>query len=60
MSYDEGGTWQRVTVDAQGRRLRVRIPAGGAPGGYASLRATATDSAGNKVTETVIRAYALR
>jgi hypothetical protein len=60
VSYDEGATWQKVTVTPQSDRLDVRIPAGGTAGGYASLRATATDSAGGKVTETVTRAYALR
>ncbi|HEX2132995.1 MAG TPA: S8 family serine peptidase [Actinophytocola sp.] len=55
VSYDDGRTWRRATVDGQ----RVEIPAGGEAGGYASLRATATDRHGNAVTETVIRAYAL-
>ena len=60
VSYDEGATWRKVTVTPKGDRFDVRIPAGGTAGGYASLRATATDTAGNKVTETVVRAYALR
>jgi hypothetical protein len=60
VSYDEGATWQRVTVSRDGDRFGVRIPAGGTAGGYASLRATATDTAGNVVTETITRAYALR
>jgi hypothetical protein len=60
VSYDEGQTWQRVQVDRTGDGWQVRIPRGGAPGGFASLRASATDNAGNAVTETVTRAYALR
>lgn len=60
VSYDEGATWQEVTVSRHGDRFDLRIPGGGAAGGYASLRATATDAAGNGVTETVTRAYALR
>ncbi|MCT2582855.1 S8 family serine peptidase [Actinophytocola gossypii] len=56
VSYDEGRTWRRATVHGD----RVVVPAGGEPGGYASLRATATDRHGNAVTETVVRAYALR
>jgi subtilisin family serine protease len=60
VSYDEGTTWQKVTVTRTGDRVDVRIPAGGTAGGYASLRATATDAEGNGVTETVTRAYALR
>ncbi|MFL6120539.1 S8 family serine peptidase, partial [Actinophytocola sp.] len=60
VSYDEGATWHRAAVTPKGDRVDVRIPAGGTAGGYASLRATATDTAGDRVTETVIRAYALR
>jgi subtilisin family serine protease len=60
VSYDEGATWRAATVRPTGDRFEVRIPAGGTAGGYASLRATATDGAGNKVTETITRAYALR
>ncbi|HEX6361268.1 S8 family serine peptidase [Actinophytocola sp.] len=60
VSYDDGATWRKATVRTAGDRFEVGIPAGGANGGYASLRATATDTAGNKVTETVTRAYALR
>lgn len=60
VSYDEGTTWRKVAVTPKGDRFDVRIPAGGTAGGYASLRASATDGAGNKVTETVVRAYALR
>jgi subtilisin family serine protease len=60
VSYDEGATWTKVAVTPKGDRFDVKIPAGGAAGGYASLRATATDSAGNRVAETVTRAYALR
>jgi subtilisin family serine protease len=60
VSYDEGLTWKKVTVKRDGDRFAVTIPAGGAAGGYASLRATATDGVGNRVSETVTRAYALR
>jgi subtilisin family serine protease len=60
VSYDDGRTWRGAVVDHADGRFRVRLPDGGAPGGYASLRATATDDAGGAVTETVVRAYALR
>jgi hypothetical protein len=53
VSYDEGKTWQRAKVTGN----RLDIPAG--QGAFASLRATATDLEGNRVTETVIRAYAI-
>ncbi|MCE7005874.1 S8 family serine peptidase [Kibdelosporangium philippinense] len=54
ISFDEGKTWQRAKV----RGDRVELPAG--PAGYASLKATARDIDGNSVTETVIRAYAIK
>jgi subtilisin family serine protease len=57
VSYDDGVTWQPATVTADGSRWKVDVPGGT---GYASLRATATDTAGNSVTETVIRAYRVR
>jgi subtilisin family serine protease len=60
VSYDEGVTWRKAAVTPKGDGFEVRIPAGGTAGGYASLRASATDSAGNRVTETVVRAYTVR
>ncbi|MFC6017313.1 S8 family serine peptidase [Plantactinospora solaniradicis] len=52
VSYDDGVTWAPAEVTA-GQAV-LRHPA--APG-YVSLRASATDTAGNTVTQTVIRAY---
>ena len=60
VSYDDGKTWHRAPVTRKAGKYEVRIPGGGNAGGYASLRATAKDRAGNTVTETVTRAYALR
>ncbi|ALG13687.1 S8 family peptidase [Kibdelosporangium phytohabitans] len=54
VSFDDGKTWQRARVHGD----RVELPAG--QGGFASLRATARDVEGNSVTETVIRAYAIK
>ncbi|ONI85865.1 hypothetical protein ALI144C_12175 [Actinosynnema sp. ALI-1.44] len=54
ISFDDGRTWQRVKAHGD----RVELPAGQA--GFASLRATARDIEGNSVTETVVRAYAIR
>nr|WP_042195769.1 S8 family peptidase [Kibdelosporangium sp. MJ126-NF4]CEL22213.1 peptidase S8 and S53, subtilisin, kexin, sedolisin [Kibdelosporangium sp. MJ126-NF4]CTQ92995.1 peptidase S8 and S53, subtilisin, kexin, sedolisin [Kibdelosporangium sp. MJ126-NF4] len=54
VSFDEGRTWQRADV----RGDRVTIPASQA--GFASLKTTARDIEGNSVTETVIRAYAIK
>ncbi|MEU7947699.1 S8 family serine peptidase [Micromonospora taraxaci] len=59
VSYDGGKTWQsaRVRHGGHGWTATVRHPAGP---GYASLRATAKDAAGNTVTEKIIQAYRLR
>ncbi|MFI9815149.1 S8 family serine peptidase [Saccharothrix variisporea] len=50
-SFDDGATWVPV---------RTLIPRGGKPGGYVSLRVTASDTEGNTVDQTVLRAYRLR
>lgn len=52
VSYDDGASWQPVEVSA-GQAV-VRHPE---TPGYVSLRATASDTEGNTVTQTVIRAY---
>ncbi|MEO3773525.1 S8 family serine peptidase [Micromonospora sp. B9E7] len=59
VSYDGGKTWQAAKVRSGGHgwTATVRHPAGP---GYASLRATAKDAAGNTVTERIIQAYRLR
>jgi subtilisin family serine protease len=51
-SFDDGATW--VQVQVQGNNALVRHPAGQ---GFVSLRAKASDSAGNSMNQTVIRAY---
>ncbi|WP_410811840.1 S8 family serine peptidase [Micromonospora sp. 067-2] len=59
VSYDGGKTWQAAQVrnGRHGWTATVRHPAGA---GYASLRATARDAAGNTVSEKIIQAYRLR
>ncbi|MGI5153358.1 S8 family serine peptidase [Plantactinospora sp. CA-294935] len=52
VSYDDGVNWAPAEVTA-GQAV-LRHPA---EPGYVSLRASATDTAGNTVTQTVIRAY---
>ncbi|MFD0205311.1 MULTISPECIES: S8 family serine peptidase [Saccharothrix] len=50
-SFDDGANWVPV---------RSVVPAGGKPGGYVSLRVVASDTDGNTVDQTVLRAYRLR
>jgi hypothetical protein len=57
-SVDDGVTWQRVRPMAKGDRWEVTVPNPGA--GFVSLRAAASDKAGNTVTQTVLRAYRVR
>ncbi len=52
VSFDDGATWRPMTV--AGGRIRVEHPAGH---GFVSLKAAAADAAGNRVEQTVIRAY---
>jgi hypothetical protein len=56
-STDDGRTWQPATVRGTGDRRTVQVtnPAGG----FVSLRANATDTAGNTAAVTVLRAYAV-
>ncbi|MFG1706643.1 S8 family serine peptidase [Nonomuraea sp. M3C6] len=56
LSYDDGKTWQRSTCGHDGR-CRLDAPK---KASFVSLRASAGDSAGNTVTQTVIRAVGLR
>jgi len=55
-STNDGATWQNATVTGSGvnRTATVTHPN---TTGFVSLRATATDFAGNSVTQTTIRAY---
>ena len=59
VSYDDGRTWRDATVRSgkSGWVASVRHPDGAK---YVSLRAKATDSAGDTVTQQVVRAYRLK
>jgi hypothetical protein len=62
-SFDDGQTWtspQSATAQG-GNRFAAAIdqPALSGTSGFVSLRVTATDGAGNSVTQTIIRAYGL-
>jgi hypothetical protein len=62
-SFDDGKTWSAAqTATSLGNdRFSVTIsqPPLASTNGYASLRVTATDNAGNSVTQTTIEAYHL-
>ncbi|MGI5149630.1 S8 family peptidase [Plantactinospora sp. CA-294935] len=55
-SFDDGKTWRQLPVRRSGEKAVawVRNPAGT---GFVSLRSAATDTSGNTVNQTVIRAY---
>jgi hypothetical protein len=62
VSYDDGATWVPATATALGGgRFRVAYvtPARTATNGYVAVKVNATDAAGGKLTQTVLRAYAL-
>jgi subtilisin family serine protease len=54
MSADDGKTWRRLNSTGSGPSYTAGVPAHTTP---VSLRITATDRAGNAVTQTVIRAF---
>jgi hypothetical protein len=54
MSADDGKTWRLLNATGSGPSYSAGIPAHTQP---VSLRVTATDRAGNAVTQTVIRAF---
>jgi hypothetical protein len=57
-SFDDGGTWQPLRVKGRGDDRTVTIDHPTGPG-FVSLRATAADSDGNRVEQTIIHAYRL-
>ncbi|MGW4497116.1 S8 family serine peptidase [Micromonospora sp. NPDC004336] len=59
VSYDDGATWRAAPVVGSGGSWTAAVTHP-ADAGHVSLRATATDSRGGRVEQTVIRAYLLR
>ncbi len=57
LSYDDGRTWHKAAGGGADGRFRLDAPH---KASFVSLRATAKDSAGNAVHQTVIRAFGLR
>ncbi|MEU4226803.1 S8 family serine peptidase [Nonomuraea sp. NPDC026600] len=58
MSADDGATWRGVPVTRTGSGWTAMLTNPPAAG-FVSLRATVTDSAGDGVTQTITRAYAI-
>lgn len=56
-STDDGKTWKSATVSGSGATRKVTIP--NPSKGFVSLKLSATDAAGDRVDQTVIRAYAV-
>ena len=59
VSYDDGAIWRPVKLLGNGTDRHAILHHPARPG-YVSLRASATDSAGNSVEQTILRAYSLR
>jgi hypothetical protein len=58
VSYDDGHTWRPAPVRGTGDHRVATLRHPGGPG-FVSLRVHASDAAGDTVTETVLRAYAI-
>jgi hypothetical protein len=58
VSYDDGQTWRDVVVRARtDGSLAVDLPRAPAGAGFGSLRVTARDRDGNRIEQTIERAY---
>ncbi|MEU2167778.1 S8 family serine peptidase [Micromonospora chersina] len=60
VSYDEGATWRPLPVTAAPAGQLGKVMIDNPSAGYVALRVALTDGAGNEVTETVYRAYAVQ
>jgi subtilisin family serine protease len=58
-SHDDGATWQEVTRGAEttGPTVPLRIPAADGGTGYGSIRVEVEDRQGNRLEQTVLRAW---
>ncbi|WP_157975175.1 hypothetical protein [Glycomyces dulcitolivorans] len=59
ISFDDGATWTEVPIDRTGDTAAAAVELPESPG-FASVRFTAADEAGNTVVHETIRSYALR
>ncbi|WP_426362105.1 S8 family peptidase [Streptomyces sp. E-08] len=61
VSYDDGATWQKVTLaKGAGGSWTGAFSTAGKPGGFLSVRASAATDSGYSVKNEIIRAYGLR
>jgi hypothetical protein len=63
VSYDDGATWQPLSVsrkDGNTFKATFRHPELAATNGFASLRSEVWDSEGNRTTQEITKAYALK
>jgi hypothetical protein len=61
VSYDDGATWQQVTLGKDtGDWWNGELKLAKQPGGFVSLRATGKTDAGFSIKQEIIRAYGLR
>ncbi|MGW4498313.1 S8 family serine peptidase [Micromonospora sp. NPDC004336] len=56
VSYDDGAHWRRVPTRGAGT-VTATVPAAPADARFATVRVTATDRAGNRIDQTVTRAW---
>jgi subtilisin family serine protease len=59
VSYDDGAHWRPAAVTG-GRQVTATVPAAPAGATFASVRVTATDTAGNRIDQTITRAWKVR
>ncbi|MDX2565357.1 S8 family serine peptidase [Streptomyces sp. TX20-6-3] len=60
-TFDDGATWHKVPVYGRGpASFSAIVPPVSTSNGYVGLRTTATDTDGNQLKQTVLRAYRLR
>ncbi|MER7456912.1 S8 family serine peptidase [Micromonospora sp. NPDC126480] len=60
VSYDEGASWQRVTLSRSGDWWNGSLKLPKKPGGFVSVRVAARTDAGFGIRQELIRAYGLR
>lgn len=63
VSYDDGATWREAQVDRADDHtftVRAQHPELADTNGFVTLRTEAWDAAGNRTTQTITRAYALK